>query len=448
MKKSFFILVLFVLLLSACATTTTSTDKDETVEKKDSEATQQELESTIEETEEEQTDANVVTYSIQDMDVTPISEYPQDKWFKAEFPTDREYYIVHNAIIEDNTYYIGSDRNKAVSYQANDLTANWSLDHKYGFDIELAIDDMHLYSHTIGSPDNYNFIRAIDKQSGNVNYEIDLTGYGEFSEVSADDGVLYMILGKMSDEENIFADVFSLHAYDAKTGNELWSEEIDGLRMGERNGHYQITSNESMIFYFEKDYKLVARSKEDGSEKWSTLFDDRLRFVQAFIHHDQIYVLDRDYVFHVLNIDTGEVIDEIPYDGEAMGPEIANPIFIDNRIIMQHLDVEIDQHQIKGLDTENKEIAWIVDLDGYFAFGVEEVNGTIFALLGDLDFDAEKPTRIAKINPESGEIIEVIELEEHMTPGKVNGYNRFAGHTVHDGVLSLSRNNILYGFYE
>lgn len=444
MKKTILIFTIFLLFLSACSQETSEeVKKEESSDTSNTELVAEEQD-TVEDAEEKET--NIPTNYITDVEAIPVSEYPEENWIRIEFPNDRDYKMVHNVLIEDDTYYIGSDSKKAISYNA-DHTSNWEVEHKYGFDIELAMDEKHLYSHTIGNNENYNYIRAIDKQTGDVNYEIDLTGYEEFSEVFSDDGVLYMILGKMSDVDQIFADMFSLHAYDAANGNELWSLDIDALKLGERNGHYEITSNEEMIFYFEKDYKLVARSKEDGSEVWSQPFEERLRFVQPYIHDNTIYVLDSNYIFHLLDIHSGEIIDEIPYDGEAMGPEIAEPIFIDNHIIMQDNDVEIDQHLIKGLDTESKEIAWIVDLDGYFAFGVEELNGTIYALLGDLDFEAENPTRVAKINPEDGEIIEVIELEDHVTPGKVNTYNRFSGHTVHNGVLSLSKNNILYGFY-
>ncbi|GAA0307047.1 outer membrane protein assembly factor BamB [Gracilibacillus halotolerans] len=443
MKKFVFCFTIILLFLSACSQNEDEQAVNEEIEESPTEEVVAEEENSEEELEEEK---DIPTNYLTDVEAIPISEYPTENWTKAEFPDDRDYKMVHNAFIENDTYYIGSDSKKAISYNA-DHSSNWALEHKYGFEIELAMDDQHLYSHTIGSSDNYNYLRAIDKQSGNVNYEIDLTGYEEFSEVFSDDGVLYMIFGKMSDEDQIFADLFSLHAYDATNGDERWSLDIDALQLGKRNGHYEITSNEKMIFYFEKDYKLVARSKEDGSEVWSQPFDERLRFVQAFIHNDSLYVLDKDYVFHKINMETGEIIDEIPYDGEAMGPEIAEPIFVDNHIIMQHNDVEIDQHLIKGLDTETKDIAWIVDLDGYFAFGVEELNGTVYALLGDLNFEAENPTRVAKINPENGEIIEVIELEDYVTPGKVNTYNRFSGHTVHNGVLSISKNNILYGFY-
>ena len=147
-----------------------------------------------------------------------------------------------------------------------------------GFQTNFMMDEIHIYSPSMtGNQSDKNYIAALSKETGERNYQIDLSEYGEMSEFLVDDDALYVVLGINEDEdESYLEDNFSLHKFDKVTGERLWEIDINGIKLGHGRAHYYVLQqNDELIFLLEKTeddlVQIVARSKVDGTEVWTSL---------------------------------------------------------------------------------------------------------------------------------------------------------------------------------
>ena len=86
-------------------------------------------------------------------------------------------------------------------------------------------------------------------------------------------------------------------------------------------------------------------------------------------------------------------------------------------------------------------------MDGYFLVDYAMLDGTLYAFFGSLDFVAEENTLMARIEPETGEVLDMIDMGEHMT-AKYNNFYIHMGLTEHDGNLAYFYRNHLFIFNE
>src|SRR5699024_12455924 len=119
---------------------------------------------------------------------------------------------------------------------------------------------------------------------------------------------------------------------------------------------YDLTQSEGLIYLVEEDnQKLVARSKEDGSEVWSEEFgesDEAIRLAQTFTSGDSVYVIDNNYVFYAFYPETGEKEAEYQNNGEVSGAMVQFPVFYEENVFLQN--IYDNQHCLKAVTTKSK----------------------------------------------------------------------------------------------
>lgn len=88
-----------------------------------------------------------------------------------------------------------------------------------------------------------------------------------------------------------------------------------------------------------------------------------------------------------------------------------------------------------------------MDLDGYFLVDYEMVDDTLYAFFGSLDYDAEEYTLMARIDPYTGEVLDLVHLGASIS-AKVNNFYIRMGLTEYNGSLAYFYDNLVYIFNE
>lgn len=454
MKKILWTTTVLSLLLAACGNSEeTDSDTPPVTEEPTEETTDDEME---EQEEAAYNPEDTMVESIADMEPIPLEEYDEEKWaFFDSRETDER---VESAVYaEGDRLYIGTERHSiiALDYDSNIFWEDQIP--AVNFPIDFTMDETQIYSPSIvGRASDNNYIAALSKETGETNYQIDLSQYGEFGEFLMDEDALYIALGENEDEENDFyAEIFSLHKFDKITGEQVWEMQINGLQLGHGRSHYYILQqNDELIFAVENtdedEQQIVGRSKEDGSEVWSTVIGgenlkDGAHLGRIYHSDDAIYTIDGYNMIHVFNDMTGEKITEYPFNGYMPGGEVPLPIVHDDLFIWQH-GTE-DYHHLKVVDPKAGEDLWVMDLDGYFLVDYEMVDDTLYAFFGSLDYDAEENTMMARIDPYTGEVLDLVQLGASIS-AEVNNFYIRMGLTEYNGSLAYFYDNLVYIFNE
>lgn len=453
LKKIFFSSALIALLLAGCSESSENPENESPLE---NEETTEEVDSTemedenIEENDKDEEVSDSLVGAITNIEPIPIEDYAEDKWSYADL-SQLEHKITNEVFKEGNNFYIGTDK-ESIMRLSSDFEPIWEDKNSYGYKVSFAIDEDHIYEPILGSDSTTDdVLKALNKESGEVQYAIDLGDYAEMSEILLDEEAIYLVLGKISDPEELtFADIASLHKFDKSNGKELWAIDFDGTRLGGGRSHpYDLTQSEGLIYLVEEDsQKLVARSKEDGSEVWSEEFgesDEAIRLAQTFTSGDSVYVIDNNYVFYAFDPETGEKEAEYQYNGEVSGAMVPFPVFYEDTVFWQN--VYDNQHYLKAVQPKSEEELWTLDMDGHFLVDYLMVDDTLYAFFGSTDYDAEENTLMARINPETGEILDLVDMGEHMS-AKYNNYYRYMGLTEHEGNLAYFYEKHLFMFNE
>lgn len=455
MKKILWSSTLLALLLVACG--------DGETEETDTPVTEEPTEEVEpEETDETEEDGvynpeDTMVGAITDLEPIPLEEYDEDKW--AFFDSRETGELVESAAFEeDGRLYIGTDRDTiiALDYDTNifwedKMAAN-------GFLAEFAIDETQIYSSSMtGSQSNKNYIAAISKETGERNYQIDLSEYGETSEFLIDDDAFYVALGINEDEEETYLEeVFSLHKFDKATGEQIWETAINGTKLGHARAHYYVLQqNDELVFLLEHNeddlVQIVARSKEDGAEVWTTVIGseedrkDGARLGRIYQSNGAIYTMDGYDIIHVFDDMTGEKIAEHPFNGYQPGGMVPLPIVHEDVFIWQH-GTE-DYHHLKAVNPKSGEDLWVIDMDGHFLVDYGMVGDTLYAFFGSLDYDAEEYTFVVRIDPETGEMMDSMHLGASIS-AKLNNFYIHMGLNEYKDKLVYFYDNLVYIFNE
>src|SRR5699024_214462 len=144
--------------------------------------------------------------AITDTDPVPIEDYDKDKWSYADL-SHLEHKITNEVFKEGNHLYIGTDSESVMSLSP-DFEPIWEDKNPYGYKVSLAIDEAFIYNPALGGDGSTDdALKALNKESGEIQYAIDLGDYAEMSEILFDDEAIYLALGKISDPEELtFAD--------------------------------------------------------------------------------------------------------------------------------------------------------------------------------------------------------------------------------------------------
>jgi outer membrane protein assembly factor BamB len=346
LKKLLWSSAVVAFLLVGCRDSPENRDEETPV---DSEDTTEEIEDVeADETNEDETEVestDTLVGAITDTELTSIDDYDESKWTYADL-SSIDHMLENEVFQEENDLYIGTGNNSVMSL-GSDFTSVWEDENPYGYQVSIAIDDNYLYNPALGGKrSSGDAVKALDKGTGEVVYEIDIGDYAEMSEILIDDEAIYLTLGYMSDpEEDIYADNISLHKFDKANGDELWSIDFDGVRLsGNRPHHYKLTQSDDLTYLAEEEL-------------------------------------------------------------------------------------------------------WTLDMDGYFLVDYAMLDGTLYAFFGSLDFVAEENTLMARIEPETGEVLDMIDMGEHMS-AKYNNFYIHMGLTEHDGNLAYFYRNHLFIFNE
>ena len=395
--------------------------------------------------------------SITDLEPIRLKDYDDDKW--AFFDSRETGEFVESAAFEENgRLYLGLNGDKIVALDF-DSTIFWEDEMAAtGFQTNFMMDEIHIYSPSMtGNQSDKNYIAALSKETGERNYQIDLSEYGEMSEFLVDDDALYVVLGINEDEdESYLEDNFSLHKFDKVTGERLWEIDINGIKLGHGRAHYYVLQqNDELIFLLEKTeddlVQIVARSKVDGTEVWTTVIgneDDRLdgaRLGRIYHSNGAIYIIDGYNMIHVFDDRTGENIAVHPFNGYQPGGMVPLPIVSEDIFIWQH-GTE-DYHHMKAVNPKTGEDLWVIDMAGHFLVDYGMVGDTLYAFFGSLDYDAEESTFVVRINPETGEMMDSIQLGASIS-AKLNNFYVHMGLTESDDNLVYFYDNLVYLFKE
>lgn len=448
-KKSLFN-ALLVLLLSGCGNDEIiENNSSENLEEPSNDASEDMVDEEVNSEDNNESPDDSLIGALTDSEPILIEDYADENWFYYDL-SETLRFIENEVFIEDDTLYMGSADDGVVSL-LSDLTLNWTRDRSYSFVVELAIDETGIYNHVLGSQDTTNYVELLDKDTGEPLYQIDTSGYDEMSELLVDDNSFYLTLGRITDsDDDMYADDFSIHAFNKADGSERWSHDFDGVLLaGGRPHHYELVQNDSFIYLIEAEgeaQKLVARSKEDGSEVWSHSFEDvDTQGGVAYISGNSIYVINRDYIFYVFDEETGEIQAEYDYNGEVPGAMGPDPEFYGDSVFYQ--DVDQEKHHFKAVNPKADEELWTLDLDGHFLVDLSMLEDTLYAFFGSIDYDAEENTLMARIDPETGEIEDLVDMGESISE-KYNNFYRYMGLTEHEGTLVYFNRTHLFGFNE
>lgn len=452
LKKLLWSSAFVALLLSGCRDSPENQDEENPIDTENLTGEVDDVEGNedAEDVEAEGLEANTLVGAVTDIEPVSIEDYDKDKWSYADL-SHLEHKITNEVFKEENNLYIGTDSESVMSLSP-EFEPIWEDKNPYGYKVSLAIDEDYIYNPALGGDGSTDdALKALNKESGEIQYAIDLGDYAEMSEILFDDEAIYLALGKISDPEELtFSDMASLHKFDKSNGKEVWSLDFDGTRLGGGRSHpYNLTQSEDLIYLVEEDgQKLVARSKEDGAEVWSEEFgesDEAIRLAQTFTSGDSVYIIDNNYVFYIFDPKTGEKEAEYQYNGEVPGAMVPFPVFYEDTVFWQ--DVDEDQHYLKAVQPKSEEELWTLDMDEHFLVDYSIVDGMLYAFFGSTDYDAEENTLMARINPETGEIVDLVDMGEHMS-AKYNNYYRYMGLTEHEGNLAYFYEKHLFIFNE
>ena len=449
LKKILMTSAMVALLLAGCRDSDENRDLEDTPDELEDQTEEvADVEATDDEDQEE--GSNTLVGAITDHDSMPLEEYDADKYKYVDTSSLAEF-IENEVFVEENGIYTAGSDSDAMAL-TNDFSIRWSNPIVYGYGPKLAIDDTFLFNPSVGSDRSEGGVRAINKDSGEVAYEIPLGNAEEISEILVDDNSVYLAIGNLADPDDMFPEVFTLHAYDKADGNERWMiEDFGGFRISGKRPHlYEMTDSDDLIYIFgldqDENQVLMALSKEDGSEVWSENFgDEEIRHSRTYLSDDSVYVMSRDYMIYAFDEETGERQAEYPYEGDVPGAEIPFPVLDDGVVYWQ--DATKEHMHLKAVDPKAGEELWSIDMDGHFLVDYDMLDDTLYAFFGSLDYDAEENTLMARIDPETGEILTLVDLGVSISE-KFNSYNRSMGLTVHNDNLAFYRYNDMFIFNE
>lgn len=448
MKKVLWTTTVLTLLLAACGNgDSTEADTPPLTEEPTEEVEPEE----IDETEEEEAGydpEDTMVGAITDVEPIPIEEYDSEKW--TYYDSNSIGFRLASAVFaEDDRLYLGAEHDAVMALDTN-FQPIWQVDAwGSGYAVDIAIDDTQIYN------PSQKHVDIVAKDTGALNYQLDISEYEEMGEILIDDDAIYFTLAKMKDSDDTFPTDFSLNKFDKATGERLWTIDINGVRIGGGRSHsYVLHQNDELILLFEQTddevQRIVGRSKEDGTEVWSTEIDgpdrkDGARLGRIYHSNNALYTMDGFDMIHVFDDMTGEKLTEHPFNGYQPGGMVPLPILHDDLFIWQH-GTE-DYNHLKVVVPKTGEDLWVLDMDGHFLVDYEMVDDILYAFFGSLDYDAEENTLMARIDPYTGEILDLVDMGKSIS-AKQNNYVSTMGLTEHNGKLAYFLDYDLFIFNE
>ncbi|GIN74446.1 hypothetical protein J14TS2_49210 [Bacillus sp. J14TS2] len=370
--------------------------------------------------------------SIDDFESISIDEYDQDNWIRIE--TDKN--MENRAFLDGDQFFINTENNETVAY-TKDMKEIWHSEVPYPFRRPSVKTDDYILVNNETEEGTEAFIEALDKETGDSVYKINLDKYNDLSDIYVIDDALYFAAGLRSKPDDmLFSDEFTLYKYNVKDGSLIWEQEIGALKENSKGSLFQLAFHGDLVYYVSNELQLTALQKETGEEEWTQDLPDNLRYFIPIVAGDILYILDGDSVFHSYDATTGEPVDEYEFPGSIIGPVAPYPIFKDSLVIYQNMDFDSGDTTLIAADMEAGEETWSIDFGQHFIFGAYLMEDTLYLLTQEGGEDSSAPTKVLKLEPETGELIENIELNDKMAKAANNQY-LYMENYINDEYLAL-----------
>lgn len=237
---------------------------------------------------------------------------------------------------------------------------------------------------------------------------------------------MYFFAGESTDPSDAYSvDKVTFHKYDLKDGSQVWEKELENFNSRVQSYYKRIPHNDSTIFAVSDEPELLALDLDTGDEVWKQELSTLLGLGTPFVSNDVVYLFDHDHNFLGFDAKTGEEIVEYSFPGDDQNTQ-TEPVFKDS-IVIYHDYVAPDEDdqgmfQLIAADLEKEEVLWSLDFEEDFAFDTWVIDDTLYVLTASMDEDPAKHSKALKLKPETGEVIEAIELNERMYDGPGTDY--------------------------
>src|SRR5690625_926322 len=411
--------LVLILVITGC----TSNDEDDAVTSEDTGEAETGSDAESENGEDHESDEvlDKSVGSIEDFEYVSINEYDGEG---ERFETDEM--MEKSIFLDENHYFVHTDNHEVISY-TKDMKENWKVELPYSIDKEMVLTEDYLLVNVVTFQGDEGYIEALDRETGESVYQIDLTDYNGLSAVLVVDEMIYFFAGESTDpDEEIYSDTFTFHKYNVKDGSLEWEQDLD-------NAEYSIYFDriphaDETIYILDDEQDLLALDMETGEEVWKQEIPLRLGLPIPYIADDKVYLFDLDNTFHCYDPETGEEISEYVYPG-YVETAFVKPVFNDSTLIYHDLQLTPDEDEIEGFqfiatDLDKEEVLWSLDFGENYIFNTQIIDDMLYVLAAHMDDELDKPSKVLKLHPETGEMLAAIELEERMDHGISSNYIR------------------------
>lgn len=427
--------VVFLLIFTGCAN-----NEEEDVSKDDAVASENAEEKDTadaeSEPEEDAENSDVLAKSIgsiEDFEYVTIDEYDGEG---ERFETDKM--MEKSVFLDEDHYFVHTEDHEVISY-TKEMKENWKVELPYSIDKEMVLTEDFLLVNVVTFQGDEGYIEALDRETGDSVYQIDLTDFNALSAVLVVDDMIYFFAGESTDpDEVIYSDTFTLHKYDVKDGSLEWKQEIDNV--GTSIYFDRIPYADDTIYILDDDQDLLALDMDTGDEVWKQEIPLRLGLPIPYIVNDTVYLFDLDNTFHGYDLQTGEEISDYDYPG-FVETTFVKPVFKDSLLVYHDLKHTKDEDELEGFrliatDLDKEEVLWSLDFGDHYIFNTQIIDDTLYVLAANMDEELDEPSKVLILHPETGELIAAIELDERMDHGLHSNYIR-SGSSITNDTLSF-----------
>ncbi|GIN56405.1 hypothetical protein J8TS2_07240 [Lederbergia ruris] len=391
-----------------------------------------------EDTDEKEEDLSSSLGSIEDFTFTSIDDYDQDQWIRME--TEKP--IENGAFVDGDQFFINTEDDETIAY-TKDMKEIWKSEVPYPFRRpNLMTDDYILVNNEVDEGEG-TFVEALDKKTGESVYKINLVDYSDLGEVYVMDDAIYFAAGKKTNEDELFADDFTLFKYQLNDGSKVWEKKIGNLKQSGKGSPFQLAFKDDHLYYVSADSQLKVVEMETGDEVWKQELPESLRYSIPFFADDSLYILDAESVFHEYDMETGEPLDDYQFQGSVLGPVAPYPLFDGTTMIYEDVDFDTGDTTLIAVDMDAKEEIWSLDFGQHFIFGAYIIDNTLYILTQEGVDDTTTPSKLLKLDPQSGELVEGIELNDRMAEAS-NSMSSTMGNDRNGDYITVFHGKVAY----
>lgn len=231
-----------------------------------------------------------------------------------------------------------------TSGPVTDVTTKWTFETDGRVYATPIIYDGDLF---VGSEDQY--IYSISAETGEENWRVNAGGVIGGTSPTAQDGVVYVPAGSASSEFNGRSNGGVIHAFDASTGDEIWSVDLEV-------GIESAPAVEGDVLYHGcQDHNFYARDSATGDEIWRFTADDRFCANMAAVKDGLVYAGSLDGKLYALDADDGSLI----WEFDARGMVVSSAAVADGMVMF----VSGDQNMY-AVDADEGQEIWRFEMGG------------------------------------------------------------------------------------